>query len=363
MAVFLHAHGVLAVPDQSKPNRGTTNAKAPQNFCNLCIQIPVCGVNDAKRENFLNKEKQMENNKMQSNGLLSATSSRRSALTRLGLGALGVASLSSLVTQGETAVIPANDANVLNFALNLEYLEAEYYLRATTGQGLEGNGVDVNGMGTPGEVIVKANPQVPFASAAVRQYAEEIAADELNHVKFLRTALDGRRDRFVARPAIDLQNSFTAAARAAGVVGPTDTFDPFANDTAFLFGAFIFEDVGVTAYKGGARLLHNKDVLEAAAGILGVEAYHAGIIRTLLYQLGGDAIGVAQKISDLRDAVDGSDDRDQGLIVNEKANLVPTDANSIAFSRSTRQVLNIVYLAEGASSGGFFPAGLNGKIH
>ena len=305
----------------------------------------------------------MTNTEMESIGLFRGQSSRRKALTRLGLSALGVASLSAIATDAEAAPLFPNDVNVLNFALNLEYLEAEYYLRATTGLGLEAQGVDVSGAGTPGNVIVKANPQVPFASTAVRHYAEEIAADELNHVRFIQAALAGKRDRAVARPAIDLQNSFTAAARAAGIIGPADTFDPFANDTSFLFGAFIFEDVGVTAYKGGARLLRNKDVLEAAAGILGVEAYHAGIIRTLLYQLGSDAIAVAQKISDLRDAVDGADDRDQGLVLNEKANLVPTDSNGLAFSRNTRQVLNIVYLGEGAANGGFFPAGLNGAIH
>ncbi len=46
------------------------------------------------------------------------------------------------------------------------------------------------------------------------------------------------------------------------------------------------------------------------------------------------------------------------------ANLVPTDANGIAFSRSTRQVLNIVYLNpdENNHQGGFFPAGLNGAV-
>jgi hypothetical protein len=297
-------------------------------------------------------------------GLFQGQSSRRGALARMGAGALGVAALSAFAEDdsGNRPPLMKIDAAVLNFALNLEYLEAEYYLRATTGLGLEAQGVDVTGLGDAGHVIVKENPMVPFTNNAVREYAEEIAQDELNHVRFIRTALDGKSDRAVARPTIDLQNSFTAAARAAAIIGPEDTFDPFANETNFLFGAFIFEDVGVTAYKGGARLLRNKDVLEAAAGILGVEAYHAGIIRTLLYQIGGGAIDVAQKISDLRDAVDGADDRDQGLVLDGKANLVPTDSNSIAFSRNTRQVLNIVYLGVDTNMGGFFPAGLNGAI-
>jgi hypothetical protein len=45
------------------------------------------------------------------------------------------------------------------------------------------------------------------------------------------------------------------------------------------------------------------------------------------------------------------------------SNIVPTDGNAIAFSRSTGQVLNIAYLSKAAiSSGGFFPAGVNGNI-
>lgn len=154
----------------------------------------------------------------------------------------------------------------------------------------------------------------------------------------------------------------TTTALTNSTSGLAQTFDPFADEVSFLLGAFVFEDVGVTAYKGAAPLLKSATVLEAAAGILGVEAYHAGIIRTLLYQIGGAAIDAAQKISDLRDAVDGADDRDQGLILNGKANLVPTDGNSIAYSRSARQVLNIVYLG-GKHKGGFFPDGLNGSIN
>jgi hypothetical protein len=60
--------------------------------------------------------------------------------------------------------------------------------------------------------------------------------------------------------------------------------------------------------------------------------------------------------------VDGADDRDQGLIVDGRANLVPTDSNGLAYSRSARQVLNIVYLGVNAKKGGFFPEGLNGSI-
>jgi hypothetical protein len=241
------------------------------------------------------------------------------------------------------------DADVLNFALNLEYLEAEYYLRATTGSGLTATDA-----GT-GAGAVTGGSAVPFATPAFQQYAQEIAADELAHVQFLRSALGTAA---VSRPVIDLQASFNAAASAAGI-GPA--FNPFADEVSFLLGAFVFEDVGVTAYKGGARLLANKDYLEAAAGILGVEAYHAGVVRTILYQIGGAAITNAQKISDLRDSAAGSE-KDQGITVGGSANIVPTDSNGIAYSRSTTEVLSIVYLG-GTGSGGFFPNGLNGTIH
>ena len=93
----------------------------------------------------------------------------------------------------------------------------------------------------------------------------------------------------------------------------------------------------------------------------------AGVIRTTLYAEGIQTPTVyasVQKISDARDSLDGRSDDDQGIGTAAVANLVPTDANSIAFGRTPDQVLNVVYLnSERVRSGGFFPAGVNGSIN
>ena len=285
---------------------------------------------------------------------------RRRFFRTAGLTGLGVGSAAMLATaapaRAETMDMEGpSDSAILNFALNLEYLEAEFYLRAIDGQGLSSD--MVGGTGTPGEVT--GGHAVPFKTKKIEQYAREIAADEKAHVAFLRTALGSAA---VSRPSIDIGASFTAAAVAAGLIKEGEPFDVYESEENFLLGAFIFEDVGVTAYKGAAPLIDNKTFLEAAAGILAVEAYHSGIIRTTLSGL--DLVAPTVAISDLRDSVDGPDDLDQPIVLNDTANLVPTDANGIAFSRTPGQVLNIVYLtADSVRSGGFFPNGVNGELN
>ena len=290
---------------------------------------------------------------------------RRKLFTMLGIAGAGAAA--ATVVGGSAAnatpvdaTSDATDAAVLNFALNLEYLEAEFYLRAVYGHGLDDKDADGD-LGRPGKA--HGGHKVPFKSKTVAKYALEIAKDEREHVRFLRAALGNSK---VARPTITLDAAFTAAARAAGVIGAHQKFDAFKNDTNFLLGAFLFEDVGVTAYKGAAGLLTNKTYLGAAAGILAVEAYHAGAVRTTLYSEAEKTpalFGIVQKLSNARDSLDGPSDDDQGIRHGNAANLVPTDKNSIAYGRTTGQVLNIVYLnPKSVSKGGFYPNGVNGVV-
>lgn len=289
----------------------------------------------------------------------------------LGLGLVGGTVLSACGggSGSPAAAAPSgpSDADVLNFALNLEYLEAQFYSYAATGSGLAQ--AMLGGTGTQGAVI--GGTQVTFSDPVVAAYAREIAKEEAEHVAFLRAALGSAA---VAQPAVDVggtdpNGAFSTAARAAGLVGAGQAFNPYADDNSFLLAAFIFEDVGVTAYKGASPLISNKTYLEAAAGILAAEAYHAGLIRSTLYSKGiatPSLVTGANAISAARDSLDNSQSDDQGIsgVDATIANIAPLDANGIAFSRTTGDVLNIVYLtAAAATKGGFFPNGVNGTLN
>ena len=299
--------------------------------------------------------------------------SRRGFLRRAGLAAaltpaaaafLGSASTSKAAYTPPIAKGTALDIAILNFALNLEYLEGEYYTRGTTGQSLAAFGINLSGTsngGNTGQVVTKVGPLVPFQSPILQQYALEIAQDEMRHINFIRSVITGLGGTPVAEPNIDLYNSFNAISSNANL-GPM--FDPFANETNFFLGAYSLTDVGVTAYLGSATLITTPAVLQGASSIVAIEAYHSGTLRTQIYAAGATARYQAQQIAVLQDFVDDSTtNKGQGVVdAQGNANLTPADLNSIAFNRDPRSVLNIVYTAMGAPYGGFFPNGLNGII-
>jgi hypothetical protein len=289
---------------------------------------------------------------------------RRQALLRAVGGGAAIAAgaiLPSLLTpKRANAQNPANpsDIDILNFALNFEYLEAEFYSLGATGQTIEDLGVQTGRSGAEG-LTFRASPRVTFANSVSQRFSEEIAANERAHVNFLRTALGSAA---IPRPNINFTDAFNAVANAAQI--PGGTFDPFASEINFIIGAAVFADVTVTALKGAAPLIDSKAILTDAAALLGTEGYHVGGLRLRIFQGGPTAQENFRRISDLRDTLDGNGDKDQPVVLNGQANLVPTDENALAFSRSFSEVLRIVYAnpAPGVSQGGFFPNGVNGNI-
>lgn len=250
---------------------------------------------------------------------------RRNFLKNVGLAGVGIAAgammeaCSNNSTNAQTATIPQTD--VLNFALNLEYLEAEFYSIAVTGARLSATVSGSNSTATGGA-------KVTFTDSRVADIAAEINSDETLHVKYLRSALGGIA---VAEPTINLN--------ALGI--------GFATQAQFLTLARAFEDTGVSAYAGAATLLSGNN-LQAAAQILAVEAYHAGNLRLYVIE---DGITVP--------ALDSQD------VVPSEQHFFPVDANALAIKRTTSQVLSIVYAnaTAGTKSGGFFPSGVNGNIN
>ena len=280
-----------------------------------------------------------------------------------------LAGCSSPNEQISTPTTPANpaaptyaDADYLNFALNLEYLEAEFYLRAATGTGLSSADTGNATSKTTGGAKV---PLTGTGATVQQQYLYEIAQNELDHVRFLRAALSTNA---VAAPAIDLTNSFNALAASAGL---GSTFNPFDSYNDFLIGAFIFEDVGVTAYHGAATLLAAKSpYLAPAAEIHAVEAYHAASVRSQIVAIDAAAgnsnlTNIAVAVQKVRSALSGTGSTTETYL--SPTTIVNASAStSIGYKRTTDQVLHIVYgqlgNGYGVSSGTFFPSGLNGNI-
>lgn len=300
-------------------------------------------------------------------------SSRRAMMT------MGGAALAGLFLTGVAKAQAAlTDNDILNFALNLEYLEAQFYNLAAFGVTIDKLPTPIPtapnpSLGAAGTVTLKPSfAKVPFSSPTISDYAMETAIEEGKHVTFLQGALGSAA---VSMPNIDLFNSFNTLAMAAGI---GSAFDPFDKDADFLIGAYIFEDVGVTAYHGAAAAITSASVLGAAAGILAVEAYHAGLIRTSINQLdagSGTLNGLTQKISATRSKLanpSGTPVDDIGLTtvtvgLSGSANLpattfVDADSNSIAFARTPAQVIQIVTGGSSTNKGVFFPNGLNGTI-
>lgn len=211
--------------------------------------------------------------------VLAATRTSRRAMlgSILGSGALLTAGLATASTAAglsnnfradppfNTKKMPERDVRILNFALQLEYLEAEFYLMTT---GISPSGLspsDTTGKGQLGETT--GGVITNFSAPLLQQTVNEITSDEVAHVKLIRSVLGKKA---VAKPAINL-NPLGLDLSTQGV---------------FLTYSRAFEDTGVSAYGGAVPLIQNTDILAAAARIALMEAYHAGNIRLQVVEAG-----------------------------------------------------------------------------
>lgn len=251
--------------------------------------------------------------------------SRRAFAKRTMVG--GLMAAGAFATSGAARVFAQSvtDEAILNFALNLEYLEAEFYTVATTGQRIADLGIGTSGRGRAGATTGGAKVSL---DANTQTVANHVALDEQNHVKFLRTALGSAA---VAKPAINLE---------ALTIG-------FRSQSEFLILARAFEDLGVSAYGGAAKLIRNSAVLEAAARIALTEGQHAGVLRYL--------IALANV------AVPQVDNLDVPPLGSPAGRLFQVDGNGLSTARTASEVLKIAY-GGGTRNGGFFPDGVNGDI-
>jgi hypothetical protein len=145
----------------------------------------------------------------------------------------GTASVAPFVSQA-LAAEESGDVGILNFALTLEYLEADFY-------NVKGKAVGLSG--------------------EARKYAREFGAEEAAHV----TALGAAIKQLGGKP----------------VAKPTFVF-PATNEKTFLALASVLENTGVGAYNGAAPSLKSKAVLASAGSIVQIEARHAAAIDLLI---------------------------------------------------------------------------------
>lgn len=264
---------------------------------------------------------------------LSNTHNRRGLLKKL-------AFASAALGAGPVAVHAQAPAasDVVQFALNLEYLEAEFYSIATTGQNLQQRGVPITGTGNPGATTtsygaVNFGNNLVFTSGSAR----DIADDEVAHVLALRGALTSNGIQPIAKPAINLDALAPAGASLA-------------NQQTFLVLARAFEDIGVSAYSGGAAFLAGSAYLTAAARILAVEGEHSSNIRLQIARL-----GIATVPLDPADVIPPP----------SGSNFFSTNkANGLCAVRTPGQVLYLAYGNQaGVTAGGFFPNGVNGVLN
>ncbi|KAK1560928.1 hypothetical protein Q3G72_032413 [Acer saccharum] len=266
--------------------------------------------------------------------------------------------------------IEANDEDRIQFALNLEFLEAEFFLYAALGKGLDSIEPSFAQGGPPPIGATKANLD-PITNRII----EEFGYQEVGHLRAIIKTIGG-----FPRPLLNLsRDNFATIFDEAVGFKLRPPFNPYANSINYLLASYVIPYVGLVGYVGTIPSLVNFTSRSLVAGLLGVESGQDAVIRTLLYEkallpvapYGMTVADFTNKISKLRNELAMCGIKDEGLIVpiqlgaenRTKSNILSANANSLSYSRTPPEILRIVYGSGNESKpGGFYPKGGNGRI-
>ncbi|RRA49091.1 ferritin-like domain-containing protein [Acidipila sp. EB88] len=269
-----------------------------------------------------------------------------------GMAAAGALTTSTAQAQTTTPAI----TDVLNFALNFEYLEAEFYSYGGYGTSLAqsvANGTVTANAPTVAASHVLAPPAVTLAGNQLA-VAQALFMDEAHHITLLQQTITSLGGTYITEPTIDFSASGTMPAVTTNV--------------AFFAAARQFTALGNSAYAGAAAdLISNTSVLMAAGQILGAEAQHLGVVNYLCATLGILPVSAGGPDKQI-DAQDVPPNGTAALFT-----ITPTNATvpAVGISRTPQQVLGVAYGVStpatttppaGTTKGGFFPAGVLGNI-
>ncbi|WJZ86719.1 hypothetical protein VitviT2T_006153 [Vitis vinifera] len=266
--------------------------------------------------------------------------------------------------------VPESDIDLVEFPLNLEFLEAEFFLWGSQGYGLDTVAANLSKGGPPPVGARKATLD-PF----IRDVIYQFALQEIGHLRAIQSKVKG-----FPRPLLNLSAASFADVMNSAFGKPLNPpFDPYANGLNFLLASYVIPYVGLTGYVGTNPNLQGAASKRLVAGLLGVESGQDAVIRALLYRkaaakvhpYGITVADFTYRISNLRNNLGKSGLKDEGLVVppvrgaegKSRGNVLAGDKFSLAYARKPEEILRIVYGGGSERNpGGFYPQGANGRI-
>ncbi|KAH7352048.1 hypothetical protein KP509_19G026500 [Ceratopteris richardii] len=267
--------------------------------------------------------------------------------------------------------IPDSDADNILVALNLEYLECEFFLYAVTGEGLDSVEPSLAG-GGPSPI----GPERANLDALTGDIIYQFALQEIGHLRAIKQTIP---DMF-PRVQLDLRKEvFSSSMEAALGTQLQEPFNPYNDSLSFLLASYLIPYVGLTGYVGAIPNLQSERSKRLVAGLLAVESGQDAVVRTLLYQRKDDEVPalsmkvseVTNKLSELRNKLGGKGNVDEGLEVSSclgaegkvTGNSLAGDNNSVGYARTPAEIFRIVYGSGNESvPGGFYPQGCKGRF-